>query len=442
MATKNDLIEAQNFSRRRLLTAFVSGAPGGKELEPAAPLRAVFAAIALTVAVLLVGLFWGLLQPALPQGWDNGRLVLARDTGARFVTQDGVLHPVINTASARLLIPSAEFDIIATDSRSLTDIELGATLGIVGAPDELPAASALIDDGWTACVTDDADADVRIAETSRADPTDDAVVVDNGGARYVVAGDRRYAVASEQGDAVLRAAGITTLSPVAAPTDWLNLYTPGAALAPIFVTDAGLPLAGTDLLIGDVVHLATAPEDERLLVQADGTLGELSPLAWQLYQLGSGQANGDEREVTAAAVQGLRTSATPAGGAAWPRDGFTSIEPDDRPCALLTHDGGQPRTVLATRPRSEQAVAGARVDAGHGSLVRAGGRGEQASGIVTLVDATGTAFALPGATRETVQRLGYRASDIGTVDESWIALFGTGPALTEEAAGRTPDGRP
>ena len=55
MATKNDLIEAQSFSRRRLLTAFVSGAPGldglvelaalgrdelcsGAGFDPAAPL--------------------------------------------------------------------------------------------------------------------------------------------------------------------------------------------------------------------------------------------------------------------------------------------------------------------------------------------------------------------------------------------------------------------
>ena len=58
MATKGDLIEAQNFSRRRLLTAFVSGAPGGKELQPSSPLRAVIAAIALTVIVVLVGVFY------------------------------------------------------------------------------------------------------------------------------------------------------------------------------------------------------------------------------------------------------------------------------------------------------------------------------------------------------------------------------------------------
>ena len=45
---------------------------------------------------------------------------------------------------------------------------------------------------------------------------------------------------------------------------------------------------------------------------------------------------------------------------------------------------------------------------------------------------------LPGATDETVERLGYTDEVVGEADAGWIALFATGPALTEEAAGRTP----
>ena len=40
MAAKRDLVEAHQFSRRRLITAFVSGAPGGREVEPARSGRA------------------------------------------------------------------------------------------------------------------------------------------------------------------------------------------------------------------------------------------------------------------------------------------------------------------------------------------------------------------------------------------------------------------
>ena len=49
MASKQELIQAHRFSRRRLLTAFTSGAPGGRELAPAKPLRGVVVGLALAV---------------------------------------------------------------------------------------------------------------------------------------------------------------------------------------------------------------------------------------------------------------------------------------------------------------------------------------------------------------------------------------------------------
>lgn len=434
MATKNDLIEAQTFSRRRLLTAFVSGAPGGKELEPTAPLRAVIAAIALTVAVVLVGVFWGLFRPALPNGWENGKLILVNDTGARFVTVEGQLHPVINIASARLLIPASDFEVYKVDSQTLQGAPLGSTLGIIGAPDELPAPDRLANDGWSACVTDDAAVDVRIGDGVAQDADGRAVVVEADGKRYVIDGERSYAVSGGESDAVLRAAGITALAPVKVSADWLNLFTPGSALAPLTVEDRGTPIAGTDLVAGDVVHYRGTPDAERLLVQADGELAQLSPLAWQLYQLGAGAA-ATPIDVSGADTSGLRTSSTPAGGADWPASGFQSIDTDERACALLVDDGTEAHSMLAVQPRETAVSTGVHVQPSTGALLRAGGRGAQSTGIVTLVDATGTAYPVPGATEETVNRLGYQVDDIGLVGDVWIDLLKTGPALTPEAAG-------
>lgn len=442
MASKTDLIEAQNFSRRRLLTAFVSGAPGGKELEPARPLRAVVIAVVLTAAVLLAGAFYGLIQPGLPQGWQNGRMLIAKDTGARYVSVKGVLHPVINTASARLLIPSSSFAVITTDSHALSGIAVAAPVGIVGAPDALPASDALVNSGWTACVTDDAGIATTIATRPAASATSRAVVVENGGATWVVAGDLRYRVDEENTDAVLRAAGIDSLAPVRVSSDWLNLFSPGAALEPLVITDAGTPVPGGDLadgplLVGEVVHTRGSAADQRFVVQPDGALATLSPLAWQLYQLGSGRTMSAVRDVTAAAVAGLRTAKTPAGGIDWPGAGFTSITASDRACALSTSEGGAPRSVLATAPASQKATAGVSVQAGHGALVDAAGRGSGSAGMLTLVDATGTAFALPGADDETVKRLGYTPDDVGTIEQSWVALLKSGPELSASAAGAT-----
>ena len=430
MASKTDLIEAQNFSRRRLLTAFVSGAPGGKELEPARPLRAVVIAIVLTAAVLLAGAFYGLIQPGLPQGWQNGRMLIAKDTGARYVSVKGVLHPVINTASARLLIPSSSFAVITTDSHALSGIAVASPVGIVGAPDALPAPDALVNTGWTACVTDDGGIATTIATRPAATATSRAVVVENGGERWVVADGLRYRVDDENADAVLRAAGIDSLAPVRVSSDWLNLFSPGAALEPLVITDAGTPVPGGELddgplLVGEVVHTSGSPAEQRFVVQPDGALATLSPLAWQLYQLGSGRTMAAVRDVSAAAVAGLHTAKAPAGGADWPA------------CALLSTDSGGTRTVLATAPASRKASAGVAVQAGHGALVDAAGRGSGSAGMLTLVDATGTAFALPGADDETVKRLGYTPDDVGTIEQSWVALLKSGPELSTSAAGAT-----
>lgn len=436
MATKGDLIQAQGFSRRRLLTAFVSGAPGGKELEPAKPLRAVIAAVALAVALIAVGVFWGLFQPGLPQGWDNGRLILARDTGARYVSVKGVVHPVANTVSARLMIPAKEFAVISTDQASLKGVELGSTLGIAGAPDTLPAPSALADSGWTACVAGGDALAVRIGPDPAATASPAAAVVRSDGRLYVVSGHTRFAVASDDTDAVLRAAGITALSPQPAPAAWTNLFAAGAALGPLNVP-AATPVGGTTLRTGEVVHITGTADGERFLITPDGQLAPLSPLAWQLYQLGDGPSVHAPTEVTAAAVRGLPTSRTPAGGADWPEKGFTEMPEGQRPCALLAKDGTATRTVLATQPTTADATAGVRVTPGSGALVYAGA-GADSARMLTLVDATGTAYALPGATADTVARLGYTTKDVGRVDAAWTSLLPAGPALTTAAAGKTP----
>ncbi|WP_029144849.1 type VII secretion protein EccB [Microbacterium luticocti] len=438
MATKADLIQAQSFSQRRLLTAFVSGAPGGKELEPAKPLRAVIAAIALSIALIAVGAFWGFIQPGLPQGWQNGRLVLAKDTGARYVTVDGTLHPVVNTASARLLIPAKDFTVISTDQSQLDGVPLGSTLGIVGAPDALPAASALVGDGWTACVTDAAAVSTRIGGTGAAAATDAAVLVRTGDDLFVVAGHTRYPVHGTHIDAVLRAAGITSSTPRNVPASWINLFDPGTELAPITV-GTGHPVGTSGLASGEVVHIAQTAENERFLITDAGELAALSPLAWQLYQLGDGPSVHAPTEVSAAQVSGLPTARTPAGGADWPKQGFTALAGDQRACALLTHDGQAPQTVLAAQPTSAEAAAGVQVKGGSGALVEAGA-GAGSSRMLTLIDATGTAFALPGADAETVARLGYGSDDVRTIEAGWIDLLPAGPALSTEAAGKTVGG--
>ena len=125
MATKKDLVEAQSFSRRRLTTAFVSGAPGGREVEPHRPLRAVVGGLALTAVLVLGSMAFGWLRSSLPADWQDNRLIIAEDSGARYVSLKGLLHPIVNTTSARLLIPSKDFRVLAVPDEELASIPTG-----------------------------------------------------------------------------------------------------------------------------------------------------------------------------------------------------------------------------------------------------------------------------------------------------------------------------
>lgn len=445
MASKKDLIEAQTFSRRRLLTAFTSGAPGGKELEPAKPMRGVVAGLALTALVVVGGLFYGFLRPGLPAGWDNNRLVVAEDTGARYVSVAGTLHPVANTTSARLIVPAGEFDVVTTNAERLADAPLGQPVGIVGAPDQLPPADRLLDTGWGACLVLDAaqgagDGTAGVATTlsatAPATPTDQAAVVRTEAGTAVLVGGTAFPVDPDGTDAVLRAIGLGDAEVRDVSAAWLRLFTPGSELSAIVVRDAGDPVEGTELRVGQVLHPSGSAVTNRFLVQEDGSLAPLDPLAYQLYLLGTGSQLGEAVDVPQAAVADLPNSSVPAGADDWPNAEITPVPDTDVPCALATADDDGPGTVLAVATaEAARAAAGVRVDHGAGALVRAAGRGQQSSGGLYLVDATGTAFPVVGDA-DTLARLGYAAEDLGAVTDAWIDLLPTGPALSVDAAAR------
>lgn len=438
MATKKELLEAQGFSRKRLLSAFIGGAPGGKELEPAQPLRAVIAGVVLTAMLILGGVFYGLIRPGLPTDWENNRLILASDTGARYVSIDGVLYPVINTASARLLIEPSEFGIITTDQATLEGIEIGATIGILGAPDALPNSEQLINAGWSAC-TRDAQSSLAISTQIQAIATSDATVVRLADTLYVISDGRRYAVDSAQEDSILRAVQLNSITPEDVDGNWLNLFSQGTELAPIFVRNAGESLGNSNLVIGSVVQAEGSSETELFLIGEDGTLAELSPLAFRLYMLGTGSELGGAQQVSPSELASLSNAPARAGGSDWPVDSLTPLVTNDATCALLTHVDGTPRTVLGTlRDDSEvdESTVGVRVERGHGSLVYIG---EGTSALSYLIDESGTAYAIPGATEDVLNRLGFDITDMQQVTAPWLDFMAAGPALDKEAARRTPE---
>jgi type VII secretion protein EccB len=438
VASKRDLVEAQTFSRRRLLTAFTSGAPGGRELEPTKPLRGVVAGVSLSVLLVLGSLGLGLLSPSLPDGWDDQSLIIVEGDGSRYVGIQGTLHPVLNVTSARLVLDSGSFHVVDVKEDDITDAPRGATIGIPGAPDELPLASRLTATGWAACVAPGGGTSLRLdpdAPAPVADP-DAGVLVDVAGTLHLVAGGTRHRIPAADEAAVLRAVGLDTVAPLVAGADWLNLVPAGSDLEPLTVADAGssaLPEGGLpiDTRVGTVVEVSGVGDGaRRYVVDARGELAPLSELAYPLYLLGAGDLAAEPLRVTAAEIAAVRTSGTPVAPADLPETVPAVPAAGTTACAVLT-TGEAERVDLVLGDAA--AEPGVRVAPGSGALVRAQTT-DDAAATVRLVDGSGRAYPLPDASDEVLARLGYAPDDVVRMPPAWAALLPTGPTLTVEAA--------
>jgi type VII secretion protein EccB len=439
VASKRDLVEAQTYSRRRLLTAFTSGAPGGRELEPTKPLRGVVAGVSLSVLLVLGSLGFGLLSPTLPDGWDDQSLVIVEGDGSRYVGIQGTLHPVLNVTSARLVLDSGSFHVVDVSEDDITDAPRGATIGIAGAPDELPLARRLAATGWAACVapgggtalTIDPDAPAPVADPGA------GALVEAAGTLYLVSDGTRHRIPADDEAAVLRALGLDTATPLAAGADWLNLVPVGSDLAPLTVEgagDAALPEGGLpiDTRVGTLVEVTGVGDGaRRYVVDARGELAPLSDLAYPLYLLGAGDLAARPLEVTASEIAAVRTSATPVAPADLPATVPTLPAAGATACVVLT-TGDAERVDLVLRDGAEVA-AGVRVAPGSGALVRAQ-TADGAAATVRLVDGSGRAYPVPDAGDEVLARLGYAPDDVTRVPPAWADLLPTGPDLTVEAA--------
>lgn len=440
MASKKDLVEAYAYNRRRLVTAFVSGAPGGREVEPSRPGRAIIAGLVLAAMVVGGGAMAGVIKPTVKNGWDNNSLVVARKTGARYVSQNGNLFPVRNTASARLLIAPGEFKVVFAPEDRIAESTQGPLVGIDQAPDSIPLASDLIQTGWTSCVEDstvgnaanpDAGISIQLSRAVAAEPaTGEGLVVRAGNQLSLITGRLQYPIAPAAQGTVLLGLGLQPEQVVDVPAEWLNLFTAGLTIQPLTVgqpgaapTVAGLP---ADVKQGQILVNDKAAN----LVVADGVV-PLTDLQALMYRVGYGkQMSAKDRGPLV-----LPAGTTPAGLADktvnWPQAlpaGY-ALNPNGKTnaCVILdANDRTFARTILA-RPKAGAFLNPAKptaikVDPARGALVTPG-----TDETTYLIDATGHYYPL-GKSGEAAQ-LGFADVKQSFVPQTWIALFSQGPTL-------------
>ncbi|GHB48182.1 type VII secretion protein EccB [Streptomyces xanthochromogenes] len=148
MASRRDELNAYTFAKRRTLASFIQPSPTGSEEGAPRPLRAVLPGTVMAVVLLAAFGAWGMFKPTAPPGWDTPgeKVIIASESTTRYVvlTTDGrsELHPVLNMASAKLLLAPDKGQVVKVDESVLDKGSLthGATLGIPYAPDRLPSA--------------------------------------------------------------------------------------------------------------------------------------------------------------------------------------------------------------------------------------------------------------------------------------------------------------
>ncbi len=470
MATKKDLVEAYSFSRRRLVTAFVSGAPGGREVEPTRPGRAIVGGIALAVLLIAGGAVLGILKSPGFANLDEEGLVSEKESGANYAvlqisgSDETELRPLTNITSAMLLFGPDE-----TSERvpraEIEEKQIGASIGIVDAPAIPPRESALVQTGWSACTgeIDGEPVGIRVEVSDEVDttpvPDRSFVVRTASGDLYLVAQsevgtdgvERAYAYPvpdDEATDRILRdVADSSQADAVTVPDQWITLFPAGGPLAldtfALTPDDLAVPWpfrdeidSGAEAEVGDLLEDGSAT----YLMTRDGTR-ELDPFAAAVYRALERPRRDPLAQFTAEQVPGGTTipDARSLPDAYWPtvvRDRQSAGEL----CALLDTPGGQPGVVLATTetgsPASAESIGVADVDAvvasGAGAFVQSGSWSEDGPSTPVLIDARG--YAYPVGDGQEKELLGYAGVDDVVVPQDWIGLFDVGVTLSVDAA--------
>jgi type VII secretion protein EccB len=452
MSSKRDLVEAHSFNRRRLVTAFVSGAPGGREVEPVRYGRTLVGGLVLAALLVAGAAVSGYLKPSVPRDWlqDDG-LVIGKTSGSRFVAYKGTLYPVINTTSARLILStdgSMTPEFIPDDK--IAAARQGLTIGIPGAPDVLPTRDHLVGSGWTACTNQSQGIRVSVATTPGSSvATAKAFLVRARGQLSVVAGRHRYPLPERNRDALLRALALDGQPARDVPGRWLDLVDEGSALVPPAIDGQGSPVdtgvprltrVGTPLLV-----------DGRPYVLGRTGLLQLTDFAYSVYRAyGPGAGFGDQLEVSSTDVTALKTvdAADRPYPDDWPSDDVAPYPSADAPCLRLHATEDEAPYAELTTPASSSVTAPdagvtRSVQTGYGAVVRATSGGVLGSGTVHLVDASGTSYAVGsrGSEKQPLLALGYGDLTPTPVPKPWVDLFASGPALTTAAAASASGGR-
>lgn len=450
MASKKDLVEAHAFSRRRLVSAFLSGAPGGREVEPARPGRSVFGGLVLAVLLIAGGAVAHFLAPRPATGWADQPGLIVTKGGARYVVtgpeNDRALYPVVNLASAQLILGlDLEKKSKVIDQEEIDKEFPKGTIGLGGpdVPEELPLKSDFINTGWTACTANGAGTHLNISAKPDVQPaTDTGFMVQTEDGTYLIAEHETtdgYTQAYSykiEGDSETYA-DRTFDGPVSMPTvpqAWVNLFPSGAPLSGNSFGSAFTKVGGT--VEGEEYPIGTKAnyQANNYLMTESGWI-RLDDFASEIYDVAFGSKGNQQSLSSQPNINGERLETLWPAATLEPGTGSVcaKLETEDKTTVRLGVDPGE-RAWPSSEPPAATDFTAARVDPGKGAFVFAanGEELQKQSATPYLIDARGTANTLDG--KLTVERLGLSNDSGPIVPGTWLRLLPAGAALSTELA--------
>ncbi|MGV9709737.1 type VII secretion protein EccB [Gordonia sp. NPDC003424] len=328
------------------------------------PMRSHFRAVAvgLGLALLVTGAcaVYGLIKPAGSVG--DSKIIIGTESGGLYVMVDDTLHPVLNLASARLIIGSPDKPKSVSESK-LSSYKRGPLVGIPGAPQSLPGPADAGHAYWTVCDTvlvptgsGSITGGVRTTVLSaapensaatRALSAREGLLVRAGDKTYLLNAGKRYLVDTAD-PAVQRAFGLEDAAARPISAGMLNAFPDADALTTPDIPDRGKTSATGLGAVGSVVEVAgVADSAPTLYVVLDDGIQPVGQAAADVIRYSDTATGGQVKSVAPAAITDVhQRRVLPVDD--FPATAPTIIDQQKAPVGCLAWDRASTDTASAT----------------------------------------------------------------------------------------------
>lgn len=494
MASRRDELSAHTFARKRTLAAFLQPESGISDEGAPRPVRAVVPGAVMSIVLVAGFIAWGAIAPSAPPGWDTPgeHIIVDKDSTTRYVVlKDKQLHPVLNYASAKLVLNQGKGKVVEVSGKDIDESGKphGATIGIPYAPDRLPdAKDAGAPKEWAVCE--------KPGTQSGGEPQQGVFVLggkqrqslhgknrlgegqalyvedSKTGVQYLVDGRGTRFKLESHGDPARRKVLVTSIlrnmgEPQKVSTEWLESLREGEALDfPNLRAASGSPSQVSGLpeganRVGRVLRTAGTNSDYYLVLK--DRVQKVTPLMAKIAMGGQGIDEPDE--ITTLDIERVLqnlpgAAAQPEAGHLWPKNVLTQVNTKSEAiggksrttsCSIFTgkvNGKGQAYRAAWAGPAFPQHLvddsAGAYVTSGSGLLFQETGGAKSGGGTQYLLTDSGLRYALRGggqttggqadASKAARARLDYQKTKVAQVPARWAAFLPKGPALDTKDA--------